>query len=110
MIDHYRQTVYICRFGSLQLKNGITLLRWEYKNTDIKMSDKILGEGAYALVREGWLTRNWKKARKEKRVAIKLSKSTNISQEKHKAKVQEMMREGIVIQKSFFNHSFRQES
>ncbi|VDO61096.1 unnamed protein product [Haemonchus placei] len=73
------------------LKNPILQQRWEFQHSDVQLG-KLLGEGAYAEVREGTIKK--RNSTQTLEVAVKLTKGTG---DLSKAKIKEMMREARLI-------------
>lgn len=49
LINHFSQHNYTTKVGSVRLKRGMPLLKWEYSHADLELY-KLLGEGAFGEV------------------------------------------------------------
>ncbi|CAI5442569.1 unnamed protein product [Caenorhabditis angaria] len=92
LLDFYSKNTGINKGYEFQLLKPIELSNWEYKQKDIGISDKKLGEGAFGEVRVGKI--KLKNSEKTMNVAVKMLKNSDcISREQ----VVELLHEGRVM-------------
>uniref|UniRef100_A0A7I4YR28 Tyrosine-protein kinase n=1 Tax=Haemonchus contortus TaxID=6289 RepID=A0A7I4YR28_HAECO len=91
LLEYYQTNTTQLKNFKFLLKNPILQQRWEFQHSDVQLG-KLLGEGAYAEVREGTIKK--RNSSQTLEVAVKLTKGTG---DLSKAKIKEMMREARLI-------------